>query len=106
MLDSSCACDDGTESTLDYVFAAHLNLVYDIAWSDDDSALLSASSDSTARLWDTKGFSAAPLKTMPHPCFVYSAKFRPGLRGSQRQAITTSFDGLVRIWDLSPSTGQ
>lgn len=105
VLDSAQQCDDSNRSTLDYVFSAHLNLVYDIAWADDDKMLLSASSDSTARLWDTAGFSAAPLKTMPHPCFVYSAKFRPGLRGSQQQAITTAFDGLVRIWDMSPDTG-
>ena len=72
----------------------HLNLVYDLEWSDDNELLLSASSDGTARVWDTTKFSAAPLKTLPHPCFVYCARFRPGAKS--REVLETG--GLQVHW--------
>ena len=89
------------ENTLECMLLGHMNLIYDLHWSEDDTRLLSASSDGTARLWDTKQFSAASVKTLPHPCFVYCARFRPGPSARHRsQAVTGAFDGIVRIWNL------
>ena len=98
--DSSKAISEET-NTLECTLVGHNNLIYDLCWSKDDSRLLSASSDGTARLWDTHKFSAGSIKTLPHPCFVYCARFRPG--ASQRhksQAVTGAFDGIIRVWNL------
>ena len=80
----------------------HMNLVQDMHWSADDTRLITASSDGTARLWSTTGAEHDPqIKILPHPCFVYCARlFVHGDAPSELMAFTGAYDGVIRQWDL------
>eukprot|EP01137_Pigoraptor_chileana_P003156 Opistho-2@42951 len=88
-------------------FNGHRDLVYDLCWSPNDSHLLSASSDGTARVWDVASLAPAAKATLPHPCYVYSAQFVPAGEGSAAVvAIATGgYDGAVRVWRYGGSGG-
>ncbi|XP_044147534.1 jouberin [Bufo gargarizans] len=75
----------------------HLNVVYDLCWSKDDDHLLSASSDGTARLWRIANEISSPLKVLPHPSFVYTAKFHPM---SDHLVVTGCYDAVIRVWNV------
>ncbi|XP_073431961.1 jouberin isoform X2 [Dendrobates tinctorius] len=75
----------------------HLNVVYDLCWSTDDHHLLSASSDGTVRLWRIGNEASSALKVLPHPSFVYTAKFHPM---SDHLAVTGCYDGVIRVWNV------
>ncbi|XP_069831088.1 jouberin isoform X2 [Dendropsophus ebraccatus] len=75
----------------------HLNVVYDLCWSKDDQNLLSASSDGTVRLWRIKNEASSALKVLPHPSFVYTAKFHPM---SDDLAVTGCYDAVIRVWNV------
>ncbi|KAM4043296.1 jouberin isoform 2-T2 [Anomaloglossus baeobatrachus] len=76
----------------------HLNVVYDLCWSSDDHHLLSASSDSTVRLWRIGNEVSSALKVLPHPSFVYAAKFHPM---SDHLAVTGCYDAVIRVWNVN-----
>ncbi|TRY83457.1 hypothetical protein DNTS_016203 [Danionella cerebrum] len=78
-------------------FNGHLNLVYDLCWSRDDKGLLTASSDGTVRLWNVERLQTLAHKTLPHPSFVYCARFHPQ---AQSLVATGGFDGVLRIWNV------
>ncbi|XP_073527390.1 jouberin isoform X2 [Phyllobates terribilis] len=75
----------------------HLNVVYDLCWSRDDHHLLSASSDGTVRLWRIGNEASSALKVLPHPSFVYTAKFHPM---SDHLAVTGCYDAVIRVWNM------
>ncbi|KAG8444588.1 hypothetical protein GDO86_009668 [Hymenochirus boettgeri] len=75
----------------------HLNVVYDLCWSTNDHHLLTASSDATARLWKLKNETASALKVLPHPSFVYTAKFHPKVNSL---VVTGCYDSLIRVWNV------
>ncbi|XP_077145426.1 jouberin isoform X4 [Ranitomeya variabilis] len=75
----------------------HLNVVYDLCWSRDDHHLLSSSSDGTVRLWRIGNEASAALKVLPHPSFVYTAKFHPM---SDHLAVTGCYDAVIRVWNV------
>ncbi|XP_071997576.1 jouberin isoform X2 [Engystomops pustulosus] len=75
----------------------HLNVVYDLCWSTDDQHLLSASSDGTVRLWRITNEDSSALKVLPHPSFVYTAKFHPM---SDCLAVTGCYDAVIRVWNV------
>ncbi|XP_075059283.1 jouberin isoform X2 [Mixophyes fleayi] len=75
----------------------HLNVVYDLCWSKDDEYLLSASSDCTVRLWRMVTGASSALKVLPHPSFVYTAKFHPM---SDYLAVTGCYDAIIRVWNV------
>jgi WD40 repeat protein len=56
----------------------HLDLVYQLSWSQDDCELTSSSSDGSVRVW---GFMAdgtvQQVAIFLHPTFVYCASFHP-----------------------------
>ncbi|XP_034419269.1 jouberin [Cyclopterus lumpus] len=86
-------------------FSGHLKIVYDLCWSRDDRSLLSASSDGTVREWNVERLQAAAQKVLPHPSFVYCARYRPA---AQNLVVTGGFDALVRVWrlDVDDVNGQ
>ncbi|XP_046995569.1 jouberin-like [Schistocerca americana] len=73
----------------------HQGLVYNISWSHNDNLLLSASSDSTACLWNIESGSYRPLQILPHPSFVYVAQFHVS---KSTIVVTGCFDHMVRVW--------
>src|SRR5262249_35634714 len=67
--------------------------VNELSFSRDGQLVLSAGGDGTARVWN--GTTGAPLRTLAVGSMVYSAALSP----DGKQAVTGSFDGLVRLWD-------
>ncbi len=57
------------------VFVGHHHTVYDVSWEKTDEALLTASSDGTAKLW--KMGTPNHIQIYQHTCFVYCALFHP-----------------------------
>ncbi len=62
------------------------------SFSPEGDAIVTASPDGTARLWDADG---RPGRVLPHPDEVYRGTFLPGGLG----IATTCKDGAVRHWD-------
>ena len=84
---------------------AHNEYVYSIAWSNEDDALLTCSSDGTAKVWELNQYTRAsklirPM-TLRHPCYVYSAEFHPNQSGKWPVVATGAYDGLVRLFSRS-----
>ncbi|XP_021176678.2 jouberin isoform X2 [Fundulus heteroclitus] len=86
-------------------FSGHLKIVYDLCWSRDDTSLLSASSDGTVREWNVERLLESAQKVLPHPSFVYCARYHPG---AQNLVVTGSYDCLIRVWrlDVEDVNGQ
>ncbi|XP_051942989.1 jouberin isoform X3 [Hippocampus zosterae] len=78
-------------------FTGHLKIVYELCWSADDRRLLSVSSDGTVREWDVEQFLPTARKVLPHPSFVYSARYHPA---AQHLVISGGYDGVLRAWRL------
>ncbi|XP_072499515.1 jouberin isoform X2 [Notamacropus eugenii] len=104
MLAAACAGHDGYPVILYEIpsgrylreFCGHLNIVYDLCWSKDDQHLLTASSDSTVRMWKIESQGPAAVKVFPHPSFVYTAKFHPF---AGYLVVTGCYDSVIRVWD-------
>nr|XP_022332539.1 jouberin-like isoform X2 [Crassostrea virginica] len=105
----ACACNDRDQYPI-YIYEVpsfelrgklkgHFGLVYDLSWSKRDTQLLSASSDGTARVWNMDNFDNSE-KLLPHPGFVYTAKFHPRL---DSVIATGGYDQVIRVWDVSGS---
>ncbi|KAH8764490.1 hypothetical protein BGZ57DRAFT_722808, partial [Hyaloscypha finlandica] len=76
------------------VFEGHSFYVTSVAFSPDDTQVVSGSRDNTVRLWDT--VTGAPLQTFKgHLGSVYSVAFS----GDGKQVVSGSFDRTVRLWD-------
>lgn len=79
---------------------AHAGIIYDLDWSADDSLLISASSDSTVRIWCVDDFTATLISILPHPCFVYCAKFHPKYPSI---IVSGGYDKIIRVWTIEPN---
>ncbi|XP_043855754.1 jouberin [Dromiciops gliroides] len=105
MLAAACAGHDGYPVILYEIpsgrylreFCGHLNIVYDLCWSKDDQHLLTASSDSTVRMWKIESQGTAAVKVFPHPSFVYTAKFHPV---AGYLVVTGCYDSMIRVWNV------
>jgi WD40 repeat protein len=75
------------------ILKGHREMVYSAVFSPDGKMILSASRDSTAKLWDTEGNVIADLKG--HYGDVYSAVFSK----DGERILTTSADSTARLWD-------
>ncbi len=66
-----------------------------LALNADNSELVTASHDKTARVWDAK--TGALIATLAgHLMEVEDAEFSP----DGREVVTASYDGKARIWDI------
>ncbi|XP_067840929.1 jouberin isoform X2 [Heptranchias perlo] len=79
-------------------FNGHFNIVYSLCWSNDDKTLLSASSDGTVRVWNTETYQSPAEKVLPHPSFIYAAKYHPF---AQYLVVTGGYDSIIRVWNIN-----
>lgn len=49
------------------------------------------------REWNVEGLQGTAQKVLPHPSFVYCARYHPT---AQNLVITGGFDSLIRVWTL------
>lgn len=79
-------------------FSGHFGLVYTLDWSKYDKYLLTASNDATARVYDFMNKSKDAFKILPHPTFIYSAKFHPSI---DNVVVTGGYDKSIRVWSIN-----
>ncbi|KAL0623712.1 Jouberin [Plecturocebus cupreus] len=105
ILAAACASQDGYPVILYEIpsgrfmreLCGHLNIIYDLSWSKDDRYILTSSSDGTARIWKNEINNTNTFKVLPHPSFVYTAKFHPAVR---ELVVTGCYDSMIRIWKV------
>ncbi len=79
-------------------FQTHGNAIIDLAFSEDDELLATASGDQTSRIIDM--MTQTPLAVLDHhTASLKQVRFQPGI-GQGNILATSSRDGSVRIWDL------
>ena len=88
--------DSGAERVL---AAAHDDPILRIAFSPDDRLLLSASDDTTARIWDLRTGESQVLRG--HDDDITSLALSP----DGGRVATASIDGTVRVWPVAPGGG-
>ncbi len=71
----------------------HDDHVWSINFSPDDTRVVTASRDKTARIWEA--VSGRELARLAHDKWIQSAVFGP----NGRRVLTASLDGTARIWD-------
>ncbi|KXJ93098.1 WD40-repeat-containing domain protein, partial [Microdochium bolleyi] len=90
-------------SKLHLSFQAHSNAIIDLAFSDDDYLLATASGDQTGRVIDM--MTQTPIANLQqHTASLKQVRFQPGKANSSVLA-TSSRDGSVQIWDLRCTGG-
>ncbi|XP_029799745.1 jouberin isoform X2 [Suricata suricatta] len=105
ILAAACASRDGYPVILYEIpsgrfmreLCGHLNIIYDLCWSHDDRYILTASSDGTARIWKNEINNTNTFRVLPHPSFVYTAKFHPAVI---ELVVTGCYDSVIRIWKV------
>ncbi|KAH8908834.1 WD40 repeat-like protein [Coniochaeta sp. PMI_546] len=84
-------------------FQAHSNAIIDIAFSEDDYLLATASGDQTGKVVDM--LTQTPISVLAHhTASLKQVRFQPG-RGSSSVLATSSRDGSIQIWDLRCRNG-
>ncbi|KAJ9148401.1 WD repeat protein [Pleurostoma richardsiae] len=93
LLDSSDRFDK-----IHIAFQSHGNAIIDLAFSDDDYLLATASGDQTGKVIDM--MTQTPVSILGHhTASLKQVRFQPG-KGSGSVLATSSRDGSVQIWDL------
>ncbi|OIW29808.1 WD40 repeat-like protein [Coniochaeta ligniaria NRRL 30616] len=84
-------------------FQAHSNAIIDMAFSEDDYLLATASGDQTGKVIDM--LTQTPISILAnHTASLKQVRFQPG-RGSSSVLATSSRDGSIQIWDLRCRNG-
>ncbi|MPC21598.1 Jouberin [Portunus trituberculatus] len=84
---------------LEQALCGHLGLIYDICWSIDDTHILTASADSTARIWKLGSAEIhSQSEVLAHPSYVYVARFVPG---TVHVVVSGCYDHVLRVWTCS-----
>ncbi|EFX06071.1 WD repeat protein [Grosmannia clavigera kw1407] len=97
LLDSDPSGEDSF-SNIHVSFAAHGNAVIDLAFSEDDSLLATASGDQTGKVIDVE--TQIPVSILDHhTASLKQVRFQPG-KGQGHVIATSGRDGTVKIWDL------
>jgi WD40 repeat protein len=72
----------------------HSDAIYSVQFTADNASALTASDDSSARLWNLAEGASVPL--MGHDDDVDHAHFSP----DEHLAVTASLDGTIRVWPV------
>lgn len=89
---------DGEFSQIFLSFQAHGNAIIDMAFSEDDYLLATASGDQTGRVIDV--MAQKPISVLSHhTASLKQIRFQPG-RGASCVLATSGRDGSIQIWDL------
>ncbi|TPX38288.1 hypothetical protein SmJEL517_g00076 [Synchytrium microbalum] len=95
------------EESIKMEWTAHENAIFEVAWSSDDTRLMTASGDQTVKVWDVA--TRASLGTLGvhqcgitdplngHQCSVKAVSNHPQ---NPSMYVTASRDGRVLLWDL------
>ncbi|KAM0746748.1 WD40 repeat-like protein [Meredithblackwellia eburnea MCA 4105] len=76
-------------------FRAHNNAIFDLAWSNDDTLLATASGDQTVKLYDTA--TQVCISTfVGHTCTIKNVAWDPF---DPHMLSTASRDGTIHVWD-------
>lgn len=79
-------------------FHTHNNAIIDLAFSEDDSRIATASGDQTGKVVDM--MTQTPISVLSqHTASLKQVRFQPGASGGSVLA-TSSRDGSIQIWDL------
>lgn len=93
--------DSSSKANFDKIhlcFQAHGNAIIDLAFSEDDSRLATASGDQTGKVIDM--MTQTPISILgQHTASLKQVRFQPG-RGEGHVLATSSRDGSIQIWDL------
>ena len=82
-----------------YTLPGHTRAVNHAVWSGDESRILTASDDGTARVWDAE--TGAELVTLSgHKVNVLQAVWN----SDESYILTRSTDGTARVWDAETGT--
>jgi WD40 repeat protein len=95
---AAVAIVDAKTGTLLRTLLGHDGPIHDLAFSPDNSRIVTASADGTARIWqlsETKF--PETMRFLGHTGAVHSAAFR----ADGNQLVTGGADKLVRVWDLA-----
>ena len=79
-------------------FRPHTNAIIDMAFTEDDSQLATASGDQTARVIDMPTQTTTSVLAN-HSASVKQVRFQPGSANNSVLA-TSSRDGSIQVWDL------
>jgi jouberin len=79
-------------------FQGHFGLIYEIGWSKLDKYIVTASNDATSRIIDIENRSKDAYRILPHPSFLYTAKFHPN---SLDIVCTSGYDKVIRVWSIN-----
>ncbi|CAG8491083.1 5555_t:CDS:2 [Ambispora leptoticha] len=82
-------------------FQAHENAVFEVQWNYDDTSLITASGDQSARLWDVETQKCKSVFE-GHTCSIKAIAYNPK---TPEIWATASRDGHIHIWDerINPS---
>jgi WD40 repeat protein len=95
--DNTARVWDVHSGNLSLVLKGHANSLYCVAFSPDDSRIITGSADKTARLWDAvTGREVLTLKG--HDNVVLSCLFTP----NGNRIITSSADDTIKVWERAP----
>lgn len=75
-------------------FPAHVDIIHELAFSSDDSYLLSVSADGMAKVWNAND-DMKSVSVLPHSNYIYSGKFHPL---NNDIVATAGFDGTIKVW--------
>jgi WD40 repeat protein len=78
----------------------HKKEITSVEWSPDGKMVLTASSDGTAKLWDTAGELLADMLFDPKPTWHLTERNSAHFSPDCKKIVTASTNGEAKVWDV------